>query len=261
MRDYYQILGLSTSASADEIKRNFRKLVVQYHPDKNPDPHAADRIREINEAYDVLGDPDRKQQYDNRYTGPSYHAPQPTPHRDPAYRRARPNWAPKEDPQFVIMKQSMPYVHLLLKVVIVFCLFLFFDYFLPSQQSEEVITKKTQHHARGRGNSYHSSDVIYTDKGTRFQIDLDNSYSLNEGDQLVVYNSMFMAIPIRISKVGSFSIRVPATIYGNFIFAPIVLSILAGFGLYYRRNVRTVFNIGTMIFFVLLLCLYFIRIS
>lgn len=63
--DYYKALGIEKSASADDIKKAFRKLAVKYHPDRNPDDKAAeDKFKEINEAYAVLSDPEKKQQYD-----------------------------------------------------------------------------------------------------------------------------------------------------------------------------------------------------
>ena len=64
-RDYYEVLGLKKGAGADEIKKAYRKLAVKYHPDKNPgDKGAEDRFKEINEAYAVLSDPQKKAQYD-----------------------------------------------------------------------------------------------------------------------------------------------------------------------------------------------------
>ncbi|MEA2026142.1 MAG: molecular chaperone DnaJ [Chloroflexota bacterium] len=63
-RDYYEILGLERGASEEEIKRSFRKLAQQWHPDVNTDPDADARFKEINEAYQVLSDPGRRQQYD-----------------------------------------------------------------------------------------------------------------------------------------------------------------------------------------------------
>ena len=63
-RDYYTILGVSRTASDAEIKRAFRKLAQQWHPDVNRDSGADERFKEINEAYQVLSDPQRRQAYD-----------------------------------------------------------------------------------------------------------------------------------------------------------------------------------------------------
>lgn len=65
MADYYQTLGLSKNASQDEIKKSFRKLARQYHPDKNPgDKAAEDKFKEVNQAYETLSDPEKRKQYD-----------------------------------------------------------------------------------------------------------------------------------------------------------------------------------------------------
>ena len=65
MPDYYAILGITRGASAEEIKRAYRKLARQSHPDANPaDPHAEERFKQIGEAYEVLSDPAKRQQYD-----------------------------------------------------------------------------------------------------------------------------------------------------------------------------------------------------
>ncbi len=64
-KDYYSILGISKTASADEIKKAFRKLARKYHPDMNPgNAQAEASFKEVNEAYEVLSDPDKRKKYD-----------------------------------------------------------------------------------------------------------------------------------------------------------------------------------------------------
>ncbi len=64
-KDYYNVLGINKTASADEIKKAFRKLAVKYHPDRNPgDKTAEDKFKEISEAYEVLSDPEKRKKYD-----------------------------------------------------------------------------------------------------------------------------------------------------------------------------------------------------
>ena len=55
-KDYYKILGVDKKATDDELKKAYRKLALKYHPDKNKDPGAEDRFKEIAEAYEVLSD-------------------------------------------------------------------------------------------------------------------------------------------------------------------------------------------------------------
>ena len=63
-KDYYRVLGIDKNASDDEVKRAYRKLALQYHPDKNSDPEAEDMFKDIKEAYDILGDRDKRAAYD-----------------------------------------------------------------------------------------------------------------------------------------------------------------------------------------------------
>ena len=72
-RDYYEVLGIEKTASEDEIKKAYRKIAIKYHPDRNPgNKEAEEKFKEAAEAYDVLHDPQKRQQYDQfGFDGPA----------------------------------------------------------------------------------------------------------------------------------------------------------------------------------------------
>jgi DnaJ-class molecular chaperone len=68
MNNYYETLGVSKDATQDEIKKAYRKLVIQYHPDKNPE--GGEKFKEIASAYEVIGNDTKRAQYDNSLNNP-----------------------------------------------------------------------------------------------------------------------------------------------------------------------------------------------
>jgi len=92
-KDYYEVLGVPRTASEDDIKKSFRKLARQYHPDVAKDKKVAEaKFKEINEAYEVLGDPAKRKKYDE--LGPNWKQgaefrPQNLPSRSQRRARAR----------------------------------------------------------------------------------------------------------------------------------------------------------------------------
>ncbi|HRP08738.1 MAG TPA: DnaJ domain-containing protein, partial [Gemmatimonadales bacterium] len=71
MKSYYEILEVSREASDGEIKKSYRRLAMQYHPDRNDSPEAEEHFKELGEAYQVLSDPDKRAHYDRFGSAPS----------------------------------------------------------------------------------------------------------------------------------------------------------------------------------------------
>ena len=68
--DYYSVLGLPRNATDEQVKKAYRKLAMEYHPDRNGNPGAHEHFKEINEAYEVLSDPQKRAYYDRTGRGP-----------------------------------------------------------------------------------------------------------------------------------------------------------------------------------------------
>ena len=78
--DFYEILGVPRDVSDEDLKKAYRKLVLQYHPDRNPgDKAAEEKIREINAAYEIVGDPDKRRAYDRLRFGEEVREEAPDP--------------------------------------------------------------------------------------------------------------------------------------------------------------------------------------
>lgn len=100
-KDYYAVLGVTREAGADEVKKAFRKLARKYHPDVSKEPDAEERMREINEAYAVLSDVDKRAAYDQLGSGfrpgADFHPP---PEWDAGYEYSGHGFSPEEAAQF-----------------------------------------------------------------------------------------------------------------------------------------------------------------
>ncbi|MCK6616373.1 MAG: DnaJ domain-containing protein [Cyclobacteriaceae bacterium] len=222
MQDYYLVLGVPRTAQPAEIKRAYRKLVQQLHPDVNPDQHAQELIKLVNEAYDVLGDERKRSEYDYRLENPFTQTVEPPLHRDPRYRGRgayRPP-QPKGPTERDLMILALPYFR---PVAVAGCLLfalLVADYFLPPNQSVETLVK-FRNEAFRRG----WQDYLVTNTGRAVKIAVDDVQTLPVKSQLVFTESAIFNILVRVQTLDkTIVITNLGSLYGNFIFVPVLMA-------------------------------------
>lgn len=249
--NYYEILGVGSTAHAAEIKRAYRRLAVMYHPDKNPSPDAEEIFKQISEAYDVLGDPEKRHAYDSRFDNlleiPVEQA-QPR-HRDPRYRpgsnkRRRTN---QRNASYEMMASYLKYTVAISIFCFLISVVMLIDFTLPTKPVKERIIKMEIHELRRE-----RWLVLYTSGKHEISVPDEMRHVFSEGDEVTVNNSFFLNIARSIQD-GSTIFRIRRSLYGNFVFAPAALLILSGLGVALRKNVDLGFNLGVVSFIVLLI--------
>jgi hypothetical protein len=262
MKDYYEILQVRRQASQAEIKRAFRRLALQYHPDKNPDVRAEQVFKEINEAYEVLSDPFQRQSYDsgtvvaveNTVTPPSRPA-----HRDPAYRRTAhpPSYKSEKQRMIEFMMYYLPHTKRIVQASFIISVFLVMDFVLPAQVADQVIRDISVVHSRSKGND--ATMYITTDEGRVVQLSFDYARYFSKGDRVELRNSLILKIPLTIRN-HDVTIRISKTIYGLFAWAPLALLGSSVYGIFYPKKIEYEFNTGVVcgILVFLLIAIYLI---
>jgi hypothetical protein len=255
VKDYYAILGVNRSATEFEIKRSYRKLAVTYHPDKNPDPAAEQLFKEINEAYDVLGDADKKRGYDyivsNSLTE-ILEQPQPR-HKDPAYRRRRParppNYKSENQRMLEFMAEYVPVANKIIIISFIVSVFFVFDFLLPKKISHEKIisTNVTRTHSKSGSQAWWT---ITTDHNRVLDVHYKVSDHFPAGSTIKIYSSVFLNVPFSV-ETDLETERISKTIYGNFLFAPLALLLTSSLGMAFRKNIERAFNYGVICVIVL----------
>lgn len=261
MKNYYFILQISIHAREADIKRAYRRLALLYHPDRNPSIDAAEKFREITEAYEALSDPVKKFLYDQMLAGDSteivVEQNPTTTHCDPRY-RPRPNAEPLHHrpsarrQMLELMDRHLSKAIFISKVTLFFCSVLFLDFVLPvSKNSERVMGIYTI------GGKYGSSFKIETSKGKSYRMSTNSLSYFTNFDDVKICTTPILSVPKRIETGSGFKHRLPISIYGNFIFFPIIWLITSLFGVFYKETVEMRFNLGVanflLIFFNLII--------
>lgn len=262
--DYYEVLGVSRSATDQEIKRAYRKLVVLYHPDKNPSSEAERLIKEINAAYDVLSDPESRRNYDLKgYQELSdiLNNPPPPRHRDPRYRGKGTSGQPKKKSETQEIHEMMASYSQQTRIVTIsamsFCVILFFDLLLPMREFKDVITRVGYHHERRA----HTADILEFGFLDRIKIGKDDGVHFRKGDSVVVNRTIFLQIDYQVKANDGYVTTVPISIYRSFAFGPLIMFVLAAYGLLLARKVEMKFNLGVACFFFIILNFVFVLMS
>lgn len=248
MKNYYSILGVSTTAHAADIKRTYRRLALQYHPDKNPNPAAEQFFKEVNEAYDVLGDPQKRYAYDQRLLNPVYTAPVEQPvqrHRDPRYRSApnRPTSSKRVDNTYELMKDYLPNVVVITKSLVILSIVILIDFLSPRQTLHEEYESRRCMSGRGGRSGSNSHCIIKTAQGSSFRLESDNLGILTNADTMVLEKTWIIREVTSVRK-GDQKVNISSSIYGIFIFAPFILLIFSIAAYVLRKNVYWGFNLG-----------------
>jgi|SRR5688572_11997700 len=246
--DYYQILGVTYGASHAEIKRAYRRLAVMYHPDKNQDPAAENIFKNINAAYDVLGDPAKRNLYDLKRQSPfSDSPPEPQPrHRDPAYNRSRPRVHRKSDRERLreVMQIYMPWAIRILQVCFIFSMLVLVDYILPTRVTQEQIVETGVRRTYSR-NYATTWWVIKTDGNHTIDLTYEFSDHFANGRSVSISSTMLFDVPRKVES-DTLAVRLKKSIYGNFLFAPIALIFFSALGLFFRKHVEYGFNLSVV---------------
>jgi curved DNA-binding protein CbpA len=261
LKNYYFILSLNIYASDAEIKQSYRRLALQFHPDKNPTPEAEAIFKEVNEAYEVLGDPLRKAIYDQMLHGAPAEEPVQEPirtHRDPRYRPRPTTNAPRRpthrEELLAMMASNLRYTLVISRLTLLFSIVLIADYSLPPVKT---ITEVLAENPTNRGSSY----KLELSDGKTVSVSREGARNLRKATKIGVYRSAWFSIPVTLEdELTHYRTEVQLSIYGNFIFWPILLLLTSLVGTFYWKGVEFRFNVGVVNFILFLLTLIFLNV-
>lgn len=259
MKDYYKILGVSRNASAEEIKKSYRSLAFKFHPDRNSDPYAAVFIKELNEAYGVLGDEQKRNNYNFRFDNKTvyYKSTPKSTSQNPRPRPSKPVYQRRKESFFDFVNWSYK-AKFVAAFALLFCSLLSLDYFLSVDYGDVVVNHvESEHYSGGRRTTAYSRYYIESDKVNFTMATLGRA--INRDDTLRVTITPLFGITtdcIIKTKVGEFDVEV-YTIYSPIYF---IVLLLIGLSIRaittYSAEQSLTLSIGTVVIFIFILFMF-----
>lgn len=240
-------MKIGRKATDAEIKKAFRKLATQYHPDKNPSIEAEAIFKEINEAYEILSDPASRLDYDRRLTNPGFYN----------YQAARPQRPVYRGPSEKVMLQNslLRYSRLLFYFGCLWCSVLIVDYTMPEEDLKGKVTSElTDPNRLSVHQPRKPRKLLNTDINRDFDVTTSEMKHFPYQSDIHIYRSPLLSAVIRVENYnGSYVINNLGSIYRNFSFAPIMLFLGCVVGLLVKRNVEFHVNLGIVVFLLMIL--------
>ena len=244
MKDYYEIMKVDRKATDAEIKKAFRKLANQYHPDKNPSSEAESVFKEINEAYEVLSDPASRLDYDQRLGSPAFFNYQYIRPQRPAYK------GPSEKTLF--QNSLLRYSRLLFYFGSLWCSVLAVDFTMPEDHIQSKVTIDMS--KRPLFSIHQPRNLLATDVGKGFSITAGEMKYFPFQSDIHIYRSPLLSAVIRVENYnGTYVVNNLGSIYRNFSFAPILLFLGCVAGIVIRNGVEFHVNLGIVVFLLMIL--------
>lgn len=264
MKDYYKILNIDRYATDIQIKKAYRDLAIKYHPDKAGTFGSHQKFTEINEAYQVLGRKDHRENYNFIY---DYNVPDNgRQYADAVYTetmdweedlRKRPWRAPfyRSEDDSVDLTPYIKSVRIISMLSFLFTFLIILDYFLPKLNYEQTVMAKMT--------TYKSMNtIIIATEDFDFPLSYRYSKMIRAGDRAVVSLSPIFGIQYKLtveSRMDKFVFNPHYSIYNIFAFFLVILLITSYIGLYQKRdNPELIFSAGVANVFLSLLVMYLI---
>ena len=254
MKDYYGILGVPRTASANAMRDAYRKLAKQYHPDINKGDYAETFFKEVNEAYEILSDPEKKAKYDQPTVEYVIDPPAPR-HRDRAYhKQSRPSDFESASQRLARLSEEYKiYFVWICRVGLAFSLLLGVDRILPTSLSKENIISTTY-------SSYRRIIMVHlhTDKGREIVLYPENYNGLNnivQDNVIVVEVSLIFSTVFSLQDSSGKQAVWIERLYTTLSFFPILLFLASLVGELKKQKTDLVLNCGTISLVMALICM------